>query len=125
MSGAILRDIQDKGFSVVPILFAFDKAEILPASREQITAIVLSLQEQPDLCMRIEGHTDAAGDPVYNRDLSRLRAEAVQAAILAQGIAEKRLQALGWGAERPVADNSAQHGRAQNRRVELHRMDCP
>jgi outer membrane protein OmpA-like peptidoglycan-associated protein len=125
VSGAILRDIQDKGFAVVPILFAFDQAEIMPASGEQVAAIAQALREKPDLCLRIEGHTDAVGDPVYNRDLSRFRAEAVKAALVALGAAEERLQALGRGSENPVEDNATPAGRAKNRRVELHKRECP
>ena len=124
MSGAILRDIQEKGFATVYIQFDFDRDSIADESREQVSAIYEVLRSQPGLCLRIDGHTDSTGDKNYNLDLSQRRAEAIKAAMVQSGATETRLQAKGYGAENPVADNSTAGGRAQNRRVELHRVQC-
>ena len=73
--------------------------------------------------IRIEGHTDS--DPIRrsgwssNEELSRARAERVQAFLLNQGVSADMLQVAGYGAERPVAPNSTGEGKAANRRVEI------
>ena len=67
----------------------------------------------------IEGHTDSTGGADYNRDLSQRRASSVMDFIQSQGLPSKRLQAVGYGLERPVADNSTAAGRGANRRVEI------
>jgi hypothetical protein len=70
--------------------------------------------------IRIEGHTDTIGRTAFNRSLSEARAAAVRDALIARGIPAERLQAQGFGAARPVADNRTDSGRALNRRIEFH-----
>jgi len=82
-------------------------------------AQVLLLQDDPALKLSIDGHTDATGAAERNRTLSKERAEAVRAALLAKGIAAERLSAQGFGPDKPLADNGSEEGRAKNRRVEL------
>ena len=65
------------------------------------------------------------GDPAYNKELSLRRSRSILRALDGLGIAEKRLLAEGYGSDQPVADNTSAEGRAKNRRVELHRMECP
>jgi outer membrane protein OmpA-like peptidoglycan-associated protein len=65
----------------------------------------------------VEGHTDNVGDLAYNHALSQRRADAVVAALVKRGVARELLVARGYGAQRPVADNATDEGRAQNRRV--------
>ncbi|HUP90883.1 MAG TPA: OmpA family protein, partial [Solimonas sp.] len=77
------------------------------------------LKSAPDLKLEVGGHTDNVGQPAANQKLSEARAQAVQAALVAQGIAAARLSAKGYGDTRPVADNRSEDGRAKNRRVEL------
>jgi len=70
--------------------------------------------------MRIEGHTDAVGNAVQNERLSELRAESVRDFLVSHGVDPEQLEAVGFGEQRPVADNSTPAGRARNRRVEIH-----
>ncbi|MGI9205966.1 MAG: OmpA family protein [Woeseiaceae bacterium] len=75
-----------------------------------------------DLCtglLRIEGHTDSQGDAEMNKELSALRADAVRAALESLGVESDRLLAVGYGEERPIADNSSDSGRAANRRIAI------
>jgi outer membrane protein OmpA-like peptidoglycan-associated protein len=67
----------------------------------------------------IEGHTDSKGSAVKNKALSQKRAEAVREYLIVRGIDPGRLEAVGYGPERPVADNETEAGRAANRRVEF------
>jgi outer membrane protein OmpA-like peptidoglycan-associated protein len=84
-----------------------------------VAEVVKLLQASPALRLAVEGHTDNAGTPAHNQQLSEARAQAVVAALAAQGIATSRLQAAGFGQTKPLADNATETGRAQNRRVEL------
>ena len=70
--------------------------------------------------IRIEGHTDSVGRSAFNQSLSDARAAAVRAALIDRGIPAARLQARGFGATHPVADNHTAAGRAKNRRIEFH-----
>ena len=81
--------------------------------------IVTLLQASPTFRLAVEGHTDNAGTPAHNQTLSEARAREVVRTIVAQGIATSRLQAVGFGQSRPLADNATEEGRARNRRVEL------
>lgn len=69
--------------------------------------------------LSIEGHTDNVGQAADNSALSRERAEAVRSALIARGVPAERLQAMGHGAARPLADNDTADGRARNRRIEI------
>lgn len=109
----------ETGRVALQVNFATDQAEVLPDSLPQIDEIVALLEADPALRLTIEGHTDDTGPAERNRTLARARAEAVVALVVARGIAADRLEAAGYGPDRPVADNATEEGKAQNRRVEL------
>ena len=67
----------------------------------------------------VEGHTDTVGGRISNLELSRQRAEAVCAALVARGVAARRLQSRGFGPDLPIADNATAAGREANRRVDF------
>jgi OmpA-OmpF porin, OOP family len=115
MAAAIDKD----GFVPLDIHFATGKAEILPESRPIIDEIVSLLRKRPNLRIGVEGHTDNTGNPASNKTLSNARAKAVVEAIAVAGISSSRLEPVGYGQERPIADNRTEEGRAKNRRVEL------
>ena len=69
--------------------------------------------------LRIEGHTDNAGNADSNVELSGQRALAVKAAVVAKGAAKERMIAVGCGQTKPIADNSTEDGKAKNRRTEF------
>lgn len=110
------------GRVAIQVNFAVDRADILPESRGQIDAVLALLRGRPDLRLSVEGHTDNTGSAAHNRTLSEARARSVVAALTGAGIDGARLQARGFGPDRPVADNASEEGRAANRRVELVRL---
>ncbi|MEO0492662.1 MAG: OmpA family protein [Actinomycetota bacterium] len=81
--------------------------------------VVDAMTRHPLPVVEVVGHTDSTGDPDANRALSGARAQAVVDYLISQGIDAARLQSRGAGADEPIADNTTDDGRAQNRRVEL------
>jgi outer membrane protein OmpA-like peptidoglycan-associated protein len=67
----------------------------------------------------VEGHTDSTGSAETNQELSMKRAAAVRDALVSRGVSADRISVEGFGAARPIADNTSQAGRANNRRVEI------
>ena len=103
------------------ILFATNRDTIRPESFELLNRISRVLQRRSDITrIRIEGHTDSQGRAEYNRALSDRRANSVMTYLVDQGVDPARLQAIGYGPDRPIADNRTSGGRAQNRRVEFN-----
>ena len=101
------------------INFRTGSADILPGSYVLLDRAVKVLLEYPEVNLEISGHTDSRGKADYNRDLSQRRADSVKTYFVQRGIASQRLQAIGYGLTRPIADNKTQSGRATNRRTEF------
>ena len=101
------------------IHFETGKATILPDSESVLGEVAKMLQQNPDIKVSVEGHTDNVGSATGNQSLSEKRAQAVVAWLTSHGIAASRLSAKGWGSSKPVEDNNTEDGRAKNRRVEL------
>lgn len=99
--------------------FATGSATILPESEDQLDNIAAILKAFPNVNVKIGGYTDNTGDAAANQRLSQQRAESVQQALIGKGITAGRLEAEGYGAQHPVADNATEEGRARNRRIAL------
>jgi OOP family OmpA-OmpF porin len=115
----MLDALNKDGFIALYINFDTGKADIKPESEPIVKQIADLLSSNPDLKVSIEGHTDNVGTPAANKTLSEARAKAVMNAVAALGVPAGRMSAVGWGQERPVADNRTEDGRAKNRRVEI------
>jgi len=111
--------IGKEGHIALHMNFDTDSDTIRPDSQPVVQEIAKLLRTDAQLKLKVEGHTDNTGDPAHNRTLSGKRAQSVVHAVAAQGIDAGRMQAAGLGADRPVADNGTEAGRALNRRVEL------
>ena len=101
------------------ILFNFDSSELTSQARENIKSLANTLKKYEDTNILIEGHTDSRGDENYNQKLSERRARSVSKALADLGIRNVRIKEIGYGENQPVADNSTEDGRQQNRRVEV------
>ena len=101
------------------ITFDTGKATIKPESTGEINRITKIMQEDPTIKFEVQVHCDNTGSDAVNDPLSQKRADAIVTALVANGIPADRLSAVGKGAHEPIADNSTDEGRAQNRRVEF------
>ena len=99
------------------VLFESGSATLLPVSGQELDLLVSVLATNPGLRVTIAGHTDDVGEEDDNQRLSEARAAAVAAYLTGQGIAADRIETVGYGESRPVADNATPEGRAENRRT--------
>ncbi len=102
-----------------PITFGANSAEIDAASDQVIADIATLLQTIPAVPVQVVGHTDDLGPEDENFTLSQLRAESVVERLAALGLDRARFTPRGEGESSPVADNSTDEGRAENRRIEF------
>ncbi len=101
------------------VKFDFDRAVVKPESYGDIKNLADFMSQFPQTTTVVEGHTDSVGSDAYNQGLSERRANAVRDVLVNQyGIGGERVNAVGYGESRPVADNATAEGRAINRRVE-------
>jgi len=101
------------------VLFDFNKYTLKPEAREKLAKVSGILLAYPNLKMQVEGYTDNVGSDEYNQKLSEERAGAVRDYFVAQSVPQDNITAQGFGKNQPIADNSTNAGRAQNRRVDL------
>ena len=104
--------------------FAFDSAELTAEDKAALDTVAARLKELEFVGGVATGHTDNVGDEAYNLKLSERRAQAVVDYLTAKGVAPGRITSVGAGESKPLADNSTEEGRAQNRRVTIRRTDC-
>lgn len=111
--GSVIRVLQQ-------VHFAFGTAQILPESFPVLQEVADYLKSNKAIKkMGIEGHTDNKGSPELNKRLSGERAASVMNWLVQHGVEQSRLEAHGYGMEKPIEDNDTNEGRAKNRRVEF------
>lgn len=116
MRGKLLYEVT---LSNDKVSFAFNASELSPDAQALVDELAEKVKaDNRGLWIEIEGHTDATGEPTYNKTLGMKRAEAVKDYLYqAHGIPLHRISVYSFGEEQPVADNTSREGRAQNRRV--------
>ena len=120
-SAAIAEALKAKGsLALRNILFDTGKATLKAESSKELQLVIDVLKQDETLRLEVQGHTDNVGQSAANLTLSQQRAAAVRDYLVKTGgIAAARLTAAGYGDTRPVAPNTTDEGRAQNRRVEI------
>ena len=134
-AGAIILDPDQKtveGFRLTPstigtkmrietILFTRGQAAFADTTRafENLDKLAAMLAANPDVNIRLEGHTDTQGNPKLLKKLSEDRVEAVKAYLVSKGIAANRVETVGYGGEQPLLRNTTDKKRQENRRVEF------
>jgi outer membrane protein OmpA-like peptidoglycan-associated protein len=101
------------------VTFAFDSAALNPQFNSVLDKVAQTLTEYDQTVIQIAGHTDSTGTHAYNMKLSEQRASSVKSYLAGRGVPAKRMQTVGAGPDHPIADNSTEAGRAENRRVEI------
>ncbi|MGM0677444.1 OmpA family protein [Ectothiorhodospira marina] len=101
------------------VTFDVNRDEVKSRFYDVLNSVAKVAQEFDQTALEVAGHTDSTGSVEYNMDLSERRARSVARYLQSQGVSPVRLDTIGFGPHRPVADNHTPQGRAQNRRVEL------
>jgi len=123
--GKSMREQLDESGKIIThgILFDPDQYVIKGESFKTLKDIGRLLEDEPDLRLSIEGHTDSDGSEAHNSELSHNRSKAVVDYLIQKyGIAIDRLEARGWGESKPIDTNDTTEGKANNRRVELVKL---
>lgn len=101
-------------------LFESGQYELKANANKSLIKVIRAIEEQPDTQVIIEGHTDNVGNPAANQKLSEQRAVAVRDwLVISSNIPASRFATKGYGDTKPIANNETEHGKAQNRRVEI------
>jgi outer membrane protein OmpA-like peptidoglycan-associated protein len=101
------------------LFFATNQTTILPESESALQDLYTMLKENPEIRIRITGHTDNVGSDKANQKLSEGRAKSVRADLINRGINGDRIEAEGKGESQPIDTNDTEEGRQNNRRVEF------
>jgi len=111
--------VKEKVTVTLNVEFDTDKAIVKDKYYDDIKKVADFMKQYPDATAMIEGHTDNVGNEEYNQQLSEKRAESVRQYLVGKfGIDASRLEAEGYGENRPIASNDSEEGRQANRRVE-------
>ena len=104
-------------------IFKTGEAFLSPNAYKELNKVISRIKLNPSSVWRIEGHTDNLGEPEFNKVLSFKRAQAVFNYFQSKGLDRNRFEVVGIGEDVPIADNSTETGRNQNRRVVLIRIE--
>lgn len=128
---ALRQNLQGSGIEVVrqndniiltmpdAITFSTGQSVIQPQFYGALDSLANTLKQYADTRIQVAGHTDNVGSDASNMQLSQQRANSVRSYLASVGVAAQRMQAIGYGESRPVADNGTDYGRSKNRRVEI------
>ncbi len=101
------------------VTFDVDQAAVSSNFYPTLNSVGLVLKKFDKTLVDINGHTDSTGSLAHNQQLSEQRAISVETYLIGQGIDPRRMSAIGYGPNQPIADNASEQGRAANRRVEV------
>ena len=116
---SLLMPWPKKTFVLQDMHFATAQTTILPSSQRALDLLYELLDENPNLYIRIVGHTDDVGSEQDNKLLSEGRDNSIQLEMVKRGIASKRIQTMGKGELEPLVPNTSEANRQKNRRVEI------
>lgn len=117
LNGSTLKE-GDK-LTLKNIQFDQSKSLLLTAGKAELDKLFKILKKNPLVEIELSGHTSNEGNVEKNRILSQERADACRKYLIDGGIHQDRIKAIGYGPDKPIADNSSEAGRIQNRRVEI------
>ena len=113
------KPVEVKRFILEDLRFKPNKAELVEGYYASLEKAGEQLKENPDITVTIEGHAASTGRPDFEMSLSRERAETIKNYLVrSYGVDASRITTVGYGSTKPIADNSTEAGRRQNRRIE-------
>ena len=118
-----LEPLQVKRFVLKNMFFATDKTKILSSSEPALMELFSLLQDNPNIRIRIIGHTDDVGKDDYNQRLSEGRSASVKQEMINRGINPNRIETIGHGEKDPIVPNDSDEHRQMNRRVEIEILE--
>lgn len=103
------------------ILFATNKSDLTLSSKNELNNLVNIMKQNSDVSIDVQGYTDNTGNDAINNPLSLKRAQSVANYLTENGVQYAQMKNVnGYGSSNPIADNSTDFGRQQNRRVEIY-----
>lgn len=114
--------LENKPVCIEGANFEFDSAKLRSGEIEKLDEVVRFAEKYRDAQLESSGHTCDIGTEAYNQKLSERRAESVKAYLIKKGVAADRIDTVGYGESKPMADNKTREGRELNRRVEVCTM---
>jgi OmpA-OmpF porin, OOP family len=108
-----------KVYTLENVYFDFAKSTLRAESFAALNNLAQALLDKPSTVIEISGHTDNIGDNAANLTLSQKRAESVRNYLIGKKVSPGRITAIGYGANKPIADNATDEGRNKNRRTEV------
>ncbi|MEN8247457.1 MAG: OmpA family protein [Bacteroidota bacterium] len=112
-----LHPIKESFTSVINVYFGHDSDQ--PNSFQDVEYLEVLMKQNPNIKVEISGHTDNTGPAEYNKNLSQRRANAIKDYLVKHNIDPARIEAIGYGMDKPIADNNTRVGRRLNRRTEF------
>jgi len=112
-----------KSLVLKDVNFEFNKSTLTLNSKRVLDTVAETMIANSGIRVEVEGHTDDKGSDAYNLKLSDARAKSVHDYLVSKGVPDAQMDFKGYGESRPIADNKTEEGRAQNRRVELRRLN--
>lgn len=117
--GCPLKKAEDLERLKKGIQFKTGSSKLTKSSYKTLNSIAKLMKKIKSANLEVQGHTDSTGSAEVNKKLSEARAQTVVKYLIKKGIKKDRLRAVGFGPDKPIADNSTKKGRKMNRRVEL------
>lgn len=111
--------LENKPVCIEGANFEFDSTKLRSGEIKKLNEVVSFTEKYKDAQLESSGHTDSIGTEEYNQKLSEGRAESVKAYMVKKGVSANRIDTVGYGESRPMADNATSEGRELNRRVEI------
>lgn len=115
----VAPEVERPRFVLKGVEFDTGKATVRAESFPQLDEVVEYMAHKLSAQIEVSGHTDNVGDPKVNKSLSSKRALAVRAYLVSKGIEGGRVEAIGYGNERPIVENDSESNRQKNRRIEV------
>lgn len=119
----VIRKANNNQIVLLGVNYEFNSNRLKPEAYPILFHTANVMKQNPDLKIEIQGYTDNIGSEKVNQIVSQKRAESVKNYLIARGISESRVNAVGYGEANPIGDNKDAAGRAMNRRIEFKILD--